>query len=155
VVGAACQQKDLAPAAPWRFLTAPLLSRADEGLGPWAVSLNRSVAIARRSTGVFRRPVAPCISCPPRSVAKSDGAAADGSPCAPGEPVREYGAPSVYPNIPNSRRGRVASPHVQGREMDVFIGIDVSKDRLDICVRPSGETFIVTRDDQGLAVISQ
>jgi transposase len=33
---------------------------------------------------------------------------------------------------------------------DVFIGIDVSKDRLDICVRPSGETFIVTRDDQGL-----
>jgi transposase len=34
--------------------------------------------------------------------------------------------------------------------MDVFIGIDVSKDRLDICVRPSGETFVVTRDDQGL-----
>jgi transposase len=34
--------------------------------------------------------------------------------------------------------------------MDVFIGIDVSKDRLDICVRPSGETLVVTRDDQGL-----
>jgi transposase len=71
---------------------------------------------------------------------------------APGvqEPVREHGAPSVHPNIPNSRRGRVASPHVQGREMDVFIGIDVSKDRLDICVRPSGEAFVVTRDDEGL-----
>jgi transposase len=39
--------------------------------------------------------------------------------------------------------------------MDVFIGIDVSKDRLDICVRPSGETFVVTRDDQGLAVEPQ
>jgi transposase len=34
--------------------------------------------------------------------------------------------------------------------MDVFIGIDVSKDRLDICVRPSGETLVITRDDQGL-----
>jgi hypothetical protein len=33
VVGAAYQQKDLAAAAPSRFLTAPLLSRADEG--PW------------------------------------------------------------------------------------------------------------------------
>jgi transposase len=34
--------------------------------------------------------------------------------------------------------------------MGVFIGIDVSKDRLDICVRPSGETFTVTRDGEGL-----
>ena len=35
--------------------------------------------------------------------------------------------------------------------MDVFVGIDVSKDRLDICIRPSGETFAVRRDDEGLA----
>ena len=34
--------------------------------------------------------------------------------------------------------------------MELFIKIDVSKDRLDICVRPSGETFVVTRDDEGL-----
>jgi transposase len=34
--------------------------------------------------------------------------------------------------------------------MELFIGIDVSKDRLDICIRPSGETFAVTRDDEGL-----
>jgi transposase len=34
--------------------------------------------------------------------------------------------------------------------MDVFIGIDVSKDRLDVCIRPSGETFTVTRDGEGL-----
>ena len=32
----------------------------------------------------------------------------------------------------------------------MFIGIDVAKDRLDICIRPSGETFVVTRDDEGL-----
>ena len=83
---------------------------------------------------------------------KMSVAAADGSPYAPGvqEPVPEHGAPSVHPNIPNSRRGRVASPHVQGRETDVFVGMDVAKDRLDICVRPSGETFAVTRDGQGL-----
>src|SRR5580704_12348653 len=95
---------------------------------------------------------APCISSSSRRRCKVAVAAADGSPLAPwvSKPVSEPGAPSVHPNIPNSRRGRVASPHVQGREMDVFIGIDVSKDRLDICVRPSGEAFVVTRDDEGL-----
>ena len=31
-----------------------------------------------------------------------------------------------------------------------FIGIDVSKDRLDIHVRPSGEAFVVSRDGKGL-----
>lgn len=31
-----------------------------------------------------------------------------------------------------------------------FIGIDVSKDRLDVHVRPAGETFMVTRDEEGL-----
>jgi hypothetical protein len=34
--------------------------------------------------------------------------------------------------------------------MDVFVGIDVSKDRLDICVRPSEEAFTVARDHEGL-----
>jgi transposase len=34
--------------------------------------------------------------------------------------------------------------------MDVFVGIDVSKDRLDICVRPSEEAFVVARDHEGL-----
>jgi transposase len=31
-----------------------------------------------------------------------------------------------------------------------FVGIDVSKDRLDVHVRPSGLTFAVARDGQGL-----
>src|SRR5271166_1707580 len=48
-----------------------------------------------------------------------------------------------------------ASPRSQGRVMDeqraVFVGIDVSKDRLDVHLRPSGEAFCVLRDDRGLA----
>lgn len=32
----------------------------------------------------------------------------------------------------------------------VFVGIDVSKDRLDVHVRPSGEAFAVARDGKGL-----
>lgn len=34
--------------------------------------------------------------------------------------------------------------------MDVFVGIDVSKDRLDVYVRPDGEAFAVARDGKGL-----
>jgi transposase len=32
----------------------------------------------------------------------------------------------------------------------LFVGIDVSKDRLDVHVRPGGETFAVSRDGEGL-----
>ena len=32
----------------------------------------------------------------------------------------------------------------------IVIGIDVSKDRLDVAVRPTGETFVVGRDAEGL-----
>jgi transposase len=35
----------------------------------------------------------------------------------------------------------------------VFVGIDVAKDRLDIHVRPSDEAFAVARDGEGLAVL--
>ena len=34
---------------------------------------------------------------------------------------------------------------------EVFVGIDVSKDRLDVHLRPSDETFAVPRDSEGLA----
>jgi transposase len=37
----------------------------------------------------------------------------------------------------------------------IFIGIDVAKDRLDVHVRPSGEAFVVARDDEGLATLIQ
>ena len=32
----------------------------------------------------------------------------------------------------------------------IIVGIDVSKDRLDVAVRPSGETFAVERNAVGL-----
>jgi len=32
----------------------------------------------------------------------------------------------------------------------IFVGIDVSKDRLDVHLRPSGEAFVVSRDAKGL-----
>jgi transposase len=35
----------------------------------------------------------------------------------------------------------------------IFVGIDVSKDRLDVAVRPSGETFVVERNARGLEVL--
>ena len=34
--------------------------------------------------------------------------------------------------------------------METFVGIDVSKDRLDVHVRPTGESFAVSRDGKGL-----
>lgn len=32
----------------------------------------------------------------------------------------------------------------------IYVGVDVSKDRLDVALRPSGEAFVVTRDGKGL-----
>lgn len=37
----------------------------------------------------------------------------------------------------------------------VFIGIDVAKDRLDVHVRPSGEAFTVARDGEGVAGLAE
>ena len=51
------------------------------------------------------------------------------------------------------RLGRQRSPLAQadGDRMDaIVVGIDVSKDRLDVAVRPTGETFAVERDAEGL-----
>lgn len=36
---------------------------------------------------------------------------------------------------------------------DIIIGIDVSKNQLDVHVRPGGEAFVVTRDEAGLAML--
>ena len=35
----------------------------------------------------------------------------------------------------------------------MFVGIDVSKDRLVVCCRPEGEAFAVARDGEGLAAL--
>jgi transposase len=37
---------------------------------------------------------------------------------------------------------------------NIIVGIDVSKDRLDIAVRPSGETFVVARNAAGLELLA-
>jgi transposase len=83
----------------------------------------------------------------------------DGSPQPPRvlEPEKKRGAPSIgSTGNPNSRLGRKPSPHSQGRVMErfpaapSFIGIDVSKDRLDVHVRPSGQCFAALRDSNGL-----
>jgi len=74
-----------------------------------------------------------------------------------GRPEKKRGAPSIgSTGNPNSRLGRKPSPHSQGRVMERFsaspgfVGIDVSKDRLDVHICPSGQAFTVPRHDRGL-----
>lgn len=38
---------------------------------------------------------------------------------------------------------------------EVFVGLDVSKDRLDVHVRPSAESFAVARDSDGVAALAE
>jgi transposase len=35
------------------------------------------------------------------------------------------------------------------------VGIDVAKDRLDVCVRPSGESFVVARTGAGIEELAE
>src|SRR4051812_47441883 len=70
------------------------------------------------------------------------------------KPVRERGSSPAVPSNPNSRLGRSSrSPLAQGWDrMDaIVIGIDVSKDRLDVHVLPGRDAFAVARDGAGLA----
>jgi transposase len=100
----------------------------------------------------------PCIlPLPPAK--RSASLPVDGSPQPPGvnEPEKKQGAPSIGSRRnPNSRLGRQSSPHLQGRVMEhhsttpSFVGIDVSKDRLDVHVRPSAQSFAAQRDGAGL-----
>src|SRR5579871_5383038 len=82
-------------------------------------------------------------------------AVTDGRPVHPRamKPAPQHGTPSSIPLNPDSRRGRKArSPIRQGWvDMEnIIVGIDVSKDRLDVAVRPSGEFFVVERNAAGL-----
>ena len=102
--------------------------------------------------------IPPCIL--PLPVTKQSASlSVDGSPQPPrvSEPEKKQGAPSTGSiRNPNSRLGRKPSPHSQGRVMErfptapSFVGIDVSKDRLDVHVRPSGQCFAALRDSNGL-----
>src|SRR5262249_7245110 len=94
----------------------------------------------------------PCKSRSAKS-ARFAGAVAGGRPSHPGalKPVPQHGSPPAVPSNPNSRLGRRASPVAQGgvKMEAIYVGVDVSKDRLGIAVRPSGEAFVVTRDGKG------
>ena len=77
-------------------------------------------------------------------------AVADERPAHPGalKPDPQRGPSSAVPSNPDSREGRQASPVAQGgvKMAAIYVGVDVSKDRLDVHVRPSGEAFVVSRD---------
>jgi len=38
---------------------------------------------------------------------------------------------------------------------ETFVGVDVSKDRLDVFVRPAGESFWVRRDGAGVEALAE
>src|SRR5580692_4127143 len=71
------------------------------------------------------------------------------------KPVGEFGSSPVVPSNPNSRLGRKRSPLAQGRDrMDaIVVGIDVSKDQLDVHVRGREQRFAVPRDTAGIAAL--
>lgn len=78
------------------------------------------------------------------------------------EPASECGAPfATKSESPDSRLGRVASPYSQARAADrtaeggMFVGIDVAKVRLDVHIRPSGESFSIPRDGAGIAALAE
>lgn len=96
--------------------------------------------------------VAPCNFPLPDSPSKR-GAVAGGCPSLlrSSKTVTKLGAPPALPSNLNSRRGTASSLR-QGRVAmeKITVGIDVSKDRLDVAVRPSGECFAVPRTGTGL-----
>src|SRR5215467_10880706 len=95
----------------------------------------------------------PCNFPLPDSPSKR-GAVAGGCPSylRSSKTVAKLGTPPAVPSNPNSRRGRAASSLRQGRVAmeKITVGIDVSKDRLDVAVRPGGECFAVPRTGAGL-----
>src|SRR3954447_18955116 len=68
---------------------------------------------------------------------------------------QKHGAPPAASTQPERSPGPT-SPHQRSRVMDkspTFVGIDVSKDRLDVHLRPSGEHFTVSHDEAGVAAL--
>lgn len=64
---------------------------------------------------------------------------------------------------PNSRQGLNVSPHPQERELhmskeiipQVFIGIDISKDHLDLCLMPGDQCLTFANDANGLDQLTE
>src|SRR3954465_15020645 len=86
-----------------------------------------------------------------------DRVEAGGSPQGPRstEAEHKHGAPPVVSSQPERSPG-LDSPHQRSRVMDrlpAFVGIDVSKHRLDIHLRPSGEGFAVDHGGEEVATL--
>src|SRR5580700_10467054 len=116
-----------------------------------------TVARLRRKSREMPTTLSPCnLNC--RDSDKPGRAVAGGGSYSPRslKTVGELGIPPVNPSNPNSRRGRKARSSIrQGRVAmeNIIVGIDVSKDRLDVAVRPSGEAFAVERNARGLEAL--
>src|SRR6266478_3481503 len=101
------------------------------------------------------RPRRPCIL-NPACGDKVRGSAAGGRRSRPrsNKTIGEHvSPPASVPLNPDSRLGHEASPHAQGwvtMENNSIVGIDISKDQLDIHVLPSQDSFCVPRDATGL-----
>lgn len=96
---------------------------------------------------------APCMSGTAVSVMVSESAADESTlPPRDAKPVGERVASSALVITPDSRLGRrKRSPHAQGRDMsERFVGIDVSKETLDVHVLPEGRAFAVARTPAGI-----
>src|SRR3954447_13297179 len=68
---------------------------------------------------------------------------------------QKHGAPPAASTQPERSPGP-ASPHQRSQVMDkppTFVGVDVSKHRLDVHLRPSGEHFTVSHDEAGVAAL--
>jgi len=68
----------------------------------------------------------------------------------------ELGAPPVVQSTRTVGRAGYRARICKDGNMDkMFVGIDVSKDRLDVHIQPSGEEFAVARDDEGLKTLTE
>src|SRR3954463_10498664 len=77
------------------------------------------------------------------------------SPTGPPRPRQNMGPRRPCPRNPNGHQGSTARIQ-RNRVTDkapTFVGIDVSKHRLDIHSRPSGESFATDYDDEGVAAL--
>ncbi len=101
---------------------------------------------------------APCNSRITAAARMTDAVAGERpKPLRDSKPVWKRVSSPAVPSNPNSRLGRAASPVAQGRDQmgAIFVGIDVAKDRLDICVRPSGESFVIARTGSGIEHLAE
>src|SRR6185369_15649548 len=115
--------------------------------------------------GVRGRRLKSCQPCgEPRSQGKKDYSTADRRALGVSTPSRSKDRRDVGIGRARTPARAASSHHKVGRSQCrsecettnvnaplINVGIDVSKDRLDVAVRPSGETFSVDNDESGCA----